>query len=119
MSTLPHRGGQQNYLTGSIVGHGTLRRPQQQQQSPHDLDTQSTIPRSLTRSSADNAQYYYGWHLIKTDLTSLQSQQPPPSSLKPQTQQKQQLQPQNNSLNETNNEQLNVNVCQTGRTYCF
>lgn len=55
-NTLQHQHGPPTYLSGSIMGHGgTLRRSQQ----PHDLND-PTIPRSLTRASAENSQYYYG-----------------------------------------------------------
>lgn len=55
-NTLQHHNGPPTYLSGSIMGHGgTLRRSQQ----PHEMND-ATIPRSLTRASAENAQYYYG-----------------------------------------------------------
>lgn len=58
VNTLPHHRPPTHpaYITGTLVSHGTLRR------SHHDMD--STLPRSLSRG-ADNAQYYYGWHLLQ------------------------------------------------------
>ncbi len=40
------------YLGGSVIGHGTLRRPREYEHTP---------PRILSKIDADQ-QYYYGWH---------------------------------------------------------
>lgn len=67
MNTLPHRSVHPSYITSSIFGHGTMRRPLN--------DVENTMPRSLTRAG-DNTQYYYGWHIASPLPPIPQSQSP-------------------------------------------